>query len=216
MPLSPRLRRRLLAHHLVLALTCAAALGLVAMQLLEGRAEYRWSMATAYVGLALLAVTLSLGAWQLLSAGRAPVSSDLRRDFGIWAALLSLAHVAAGLQVHMKSMVLYFFVPSAGGLWLPRVDAFGLANWAGLAATLVLVLLLCLSNDWSLRRLGHIRWKALQRCAYAAAVLVVLHGAVYQLLERRQLAWVLVFGLIVVAMAVAQSWGFRRRRAHSP
>ena len=183
--------------------------------ILEGRAVYRWSMATAYVGLALLAVTLSLGAWQLLSGGRAPVSSDLRRDFGIWTALVSLAHVVVGLQVHMSSMVFYFFVRNGSGHWVPRIDAFGLSNWAGLVATLVLLVLLALSNDWSLRRLGRARWKALQRTAYAGAVLVVLHGAVYQLLERRPVAWVLVFALTVVAVAAVQGLGFRRYRAAS-
>lgn len=209
------MRRRLIGHHLVLALASGAAAGLIALQLLDGRAAYRWSMATAYVGLALFAVTLSIGAWQLTRTGRVPLSSDLRRDLGIWTALVSMAHVGVGLQVHMSSMVMYFFVRNASGWWLPRIDAFGLSNWAGLAATLLLVLLLSLSNDWSLRRLGRTRWKALQRCAYAGAVLVVLHGVVYQLLERRAVAWVLAFALTVVLVVVVQFIGFRRQQALS-
>jgi methionine sulfoxide reductase heme-binding subunit len=213
MTLSDRMRRRLSRHHLPLALACSAALLALVVGVFDGRSVFRWSMATAYVALVLLGITLSIGSWQLLRSGRSPLSSDLRRDVGIWTGLVSLAHVAVGLQVHMRSMVLYFFVPDSSGWWLPRVDAFGLGNWAGLLATLVLLLLLALSNDASLRRLGRTRWKALQRYSYAGAVLVVLHGVVYQVLERRALPWVLTFALVVMAVAVVQWAGYRRHRA---
>lgn len=215
MPLSFRLRRRLIQHHSVLALACSGASLLIALPLLDGSAAYRWSMATAYVGLILLAMTLSVGVWQVIRAGRAPLSSDLRRDLGIWTAIVGLVHVGVGLQVHMGSMLLYFFVRNSSGAWMPRVDPFGLGNWAGLGAALVLMLLLCLSNDWSLRRLGRSRWKALQRGAYACAVLVVLHGVVYQLLERRVAAGVVIFALTVGTVLVLQFIGFRRQRALS-
>ena len=40
----------------------------------------RWSMATAYVGLALLGATLALGPLSVLRRRPNPVSTDLRRD----------------------------------------------------------------------------------------------------------------------------------------
>lgn len=216
MPLTSRMRHRLLAHHLPLFLASVAALALIAERLLEGSAPFRWSMATAYVALALLAAAMCVGPWTALRRGRAPLSNDLRRDLGIWAGVVSLAHVAVGLQVHMGSMLLYFVIRSADGSWTLRRDAFGLANWVGLVSTCILLLLLALSNDWSLRRLGRQRWKAMQRSTYAAAILLVLHGAVYQLLERRHARWVLLFALVVVVVAVAQSLGFRRLRTRLP
>lgn len=216
MPITNRLRHRLTWHHLPLALGCAVCLPLLAIGALDGSAAFRWSMATAYVALALLAVTLCIGPWHVLSLRRAPLSSDLRRDFGIWTGLLSLAHVAIGLQVHMKSMLLYFFVSTTGGRWTLRVDPFGLTNWAGLIAALIFAMLLGLSNDWSLKRVGRARWKTLQRLVYPSALLVVLHGAVYEVLEKRSARWVLVFVSMVALMAVVQALGFRHIRTRAP
>ena len=215
MPLSQRFRHRLIRHHLPLTVACAIAVPLIAIGVLDGKPAFRWSMATAYVALILLAITLSIGPWYALKLRRAPLSSDLRRDFGIWTGLISLAHVAIGLQAHMGSMLLYFFVGTADGRWTLRVDAFGLTNWVGLGATCVFVLLLALSNDWSLRRLGRKRWKSLQRYVYPSALFVVLHGVVYQVLEQRSSRWVLVFASTVVFVAVVQSLGYRQARTHS-
>jgi hypothetical protein len=45
--------------------------------------NFRISLASAYVALGLLALTLSLGVWRLLKNGKpAPVHFDLRRDVG--------------------------------------------------------------------------------------------------------------------------------------
>lgn len=60
------------------------------------------SVATAYAGLLLRAITLLLGPWNVLRGRPNPVSTDVRRDVGIWAGILSLAHVVFGLQVHMR------------------------------------------------------------------------------------------------------------------
>ena len=215
MPISQRMQHRLIWHHLLLTLACAIAVPLVAMGVLDSKPAFRWSMATAYVALVLLAITLCIGPWHVLNQRRAPLSIDLRRDFGIWAGLISLAHVAIGLQVHMDSMLLYFLVGATNGRWTVRIDPFGLSNWVGLIATCGLLLLLALSNDWTLRRLGRARWKSLQRCIYPSALLVVLHGVVYQVLEQRGPGWVLVSASIVVFVVVAQSLGYRQARTHS-
>jgi len=52
----------------------------------------RLSFATAYPALMLIAVTLLIGPWNLLMGKRTPTSSDLRRDVGIWAGILSIIH----------------------------------------------------------------------------------------------------------------------------
>ena len=170
---------------------------------------FRWSLATGYVGAALLAVTLSVGTWKIWRGRSNPVSTDLRRDMGIWCGVLSIAHVIAGLNVHMKSWTLYFVTESGG----PRADLFGLANYLGLAATLVVVVLLATSNDFSLSVLKSSRWKAIQRWNYAFAALVGLHTVLYIFVENRIVPFIFIFAAILFWILIIQAVGFRRRRS---
>ena len=200
-----------LARHLVLFLASAATFGIFYWVYRPDSLIWWSSMSTAYASLVLLAVTLSLGPLNRLRGLPNPASTYLRRDIGIWAGALGIAHVVFGLQVHMVGkMHLYFVNPDRRFPF--RLDAFGLANHMGLAATVVLALLLALSNDRSLRALGGRRWKSLQRWNYAGAILTVLHGALYQVLEKR--SWVLVAACaVVVAVAAAlQLAGYRETR----
>src|SRR2546427_5765278 len=73
-------------------------------------AIWRLSMATAYTSLGLLALSLLVGPWNVLQRRTNPVSTDLRRDIGIWAAVYGLSHVAFGLQVHLRGRMLQYFV----------------------------------------------------------------------------------------------------------
>jgi len=176
----------------------------------------RWkvSFTSAYVSLGLMALTLILGPRNVLLARPNPVSTDLRRDVGIWAGIVGLLHVVVGLQVHLRGkMWLYFlFAPDEGHRLPFRYDLFGMANYTGLAAGLVLILLLALSNDLSLRSLGTSRWKALQRWNYAGAILVVLHSLFYQVIEKRinMPAWLALFGVCVVVTVALQLAALRR------
>lgn len=78
------------------------------------------STASAYAGLALLIVSLSLGPLNILRNRPNPVSTDLRRDVGIWAGLLGLIHTVVGLQVHMGgNFWLYFFFRLANLTFCP-------------------------------------------------------------------------------------------------
>ncbi len=171
-------------------------------------ALFRWSLATGYVGAALLSVTLSLGAWKILRGRSNPVSTDLRRDIGIWCGVLSIAHVVVGLNVHMKSWTLYF-VTDAGGL---RTDLFGLANYTGLAATILVIVLLATSNDFSLTVLKSARWKAIQRWNYVFAFLVALHAFLFIVVEKRVFPFVIILGVFAVWTLIIQAVGFQKRR----
>jgi sulfoxide reductase heme-binding subunit YedZ len=103
--------------------------------------------------------------------------------------------------------------PAEQAGWFPlRLDSFGWANHLGLLAGLLLVLLLVLSNDWSLRRLGAQRWKGLQRWNYAVFGLVLAHGVLYQVLEKRIAGWVITFAVLSVLIIALQMAGFRGRR----
>ncbi|MGI9146833.1 MAG: ferric reductase-like transmembrane domain-containing protein [Chloroflexota bacterium] len=210
-----RLGWRLVWHHLGLACV-SVVLGAAIYAALPGPDEhFRLSMATAYVGLAFLAVTLLIGPLKVLRRQRGALSDDLRRDVGLWTALLGGLHVIVGIQVHMGSPWLYFFYGAGQrpAFWpLPvRIDVFGLANDTGLAATLILGVLLLASNDVSMRTLGNRWWKRVQQLNYGLLALVVLHGIVYQRIEGRDPGWVLLFWAAWLVAAGLQLVGFRIR-----
>ena len=211
--LTPRWNHRLLQHHLPVMLLTATIMTAVFFALPAKNPSYRWCMATAYGGLALIGATLVVGVVTVLRGRVSPVSSDLRRDVGFWAAVISVAHVVIGLQRHFHGrMWLYFVFPSKETHWSPlRTDKFGLGNYTGLIATLILFLLLALSNDASLRWLGARRWKRLQRWNYAALVLVLVHGVVYQVMSKRTAGWVVLFAAMSLSVIALQLAGFRHR-----
>ncbi len=205
-----RLSRRLLRHHAPLAVLSMAIVGVIWVLLAhEGRIA-RLTVATAYASLILLAGTLLLGPLNVLRARPNPISTDLRRDIGIWAALLGVAHIAVGLLTHFPGEPWLFFFN--GGRIPLRLDIFGIANYQGLAATLILVLLLTLSNDWALRRFGTRRWKALQRFNYILLGLVSIHALVYFSYENRGLPFISVFVVVVSLVVGIQLAGLRKRK----
>ena len=172
---------------------------------------YRLSMATGYVSIVLIAWAMLIGPWRLRRGRPAPASTDLRRDVGIWAGIFGLAHVVTGLQVHFAGKFWKYFVYPDGDHRIPlRHDLFGFANWTGLAAALVLVLLLAISNDVSLRALGTRRWKSWQRWTYWAAVLTVAHALAYQVPTKHHGRWIAAFMLVTVVVVAMQLDGRRR------
>ena len=207
-----RLIRRFLLHHLPFGVIGLGMVCGIQAAIESTHAPYRWSMATAYVGLLYLAATLATGPINLLWRRANPVSTDLRRDLGIWCGLISLAHVVVGLQVHMKSMWLYFVKEITGPkAWTLRDDLFGFANYTGLIATGVVLILLALSNNLSMRWLGATRWKNLQRWNYVFLLLTALHGALYQVIEKRNAGWRTVFWAMLTLTVIVQTVGIVRR-----
>lgn len=172
------------------------------------------SIATAYVSMLYFAVVLSIGPLNLIRSRRNPVSSFLRRDIGIFAALLAVVHTVAGLQVHLGGQfVNYFIFPSGESHIIPiRYDPFGLTNYVGLICTLIMIGLLCLSNNRSLRAMGASSWKKWQRLAYVLVLAIPAHGLVYQLLEKRIGAYTMLMLAISVAVVAVQISGFLRFR----
>ncbi len=210
----PRLPRRLVLHHVPLAVVSLVVIGAIFLALPSPDVKFKLSMATAYCGLGLLAIVLLIGPIRVLRHVPNPVSTDLRRDIAIWAGIVSILHVLVGLTVHMGSPLLYFAYSAeeAAGRLHFRRDAFGLANYVGLAATLIVGLLLALSNDLSLRLLGTRRWKALQRLTYVMAVLVVGHGLLYQQVEKREPLLIGTLALIATVVLAGQLAGVVERR----
>jgi sulfoxide reductase heme-binding subunit YedZ len=206
----PRPRTRLGRQVLIAAI--ASALVASTFVLLDPDRSDRLSKATAYVGLLYLAATLIIGPLNVLRGAPNPLSTYVRRDFGIIAGVLALVHTVVGLQVHMRGdFIQYFFYRTSAGIGTMRFDDFGIANHLGLIAALIILVLLCISNNLSIRRLGATRWKGIQKWNYIGAVLVIVHGLLYQLIEHRVLAFVAyVLGVAAIA-AVVQFLGVRRR-----
>jgi sulfoxide reductase heme-binding subunit YedZ len=202
-----------LVHHLVLG-TSSVAVTIVFMHFFPKRDLIsRLSIGTAYPALFLTAAALLLGPLNVLRRKPNPVSYDLRRDTGIWAGIMALAHAAVGLNVHLRGRMWLYFV---GEDLRIRRDAFGFANYTGAVAVLVFALLLMLSNDWSLRRLGTKRWKSWQRWTYAAAALTVAHAVAYEHVEVRHLPFRMVLYTLVAGVLATQTAGiFRRSRTLS-
>lgn len=177
----------------------------------------RLSFSTAYPALILLVITLCIGPWKLLRGQRTPVSSDLRRDVGIWAGILGIFHTVIGLCVHLRGRPWLYFVyqPSEGHSFPLRHDIFGFANYTGSIATIILLLLFVTSNDYALRRLGTPRWKQLQRWNYVLFLFALLHTIAYQTMEKQRVPFVATVVSCGAITLTLQLLGFQRRRAQT-
>lgn len=201
-----------------IAIAVAGATGCaIALRYYPDRApSYAVSLATAYLSLSCLSGALVVGPFQVMAGRRPPLSANLRRDLGIWTAIFAIVHVAFGLAVHMGGRIAdYFFRPGhAEAIPVPRLDAFGVANDAGLVAIVILTVLLAISSNRALRALGAERWKAWQRWSYIAAATTALHAAVYQLLDRRAWPFVAACWALFVVMLTLQYAARRKRLAN--
>ncbi|HVC89017.1 MAG TPA: ferric reductase-like transmembrane domain-containing protein [Acidobacteriaceae bacterium] len=210
-----RLTHRLIAHHLVLMIAAVLTVCVLYVTRPSHDAIMKASFSTAYPAFVLLVATLLIGPWNLLRGRRTPVSSDLRRDIGIWAAILGIVHSGIGLFVHLRGRPwLYFIYPRSQHHRFPlRHDLFGFANDTGSIATIILVLLFVTSNDYALRVLGTPRWKQLQRWNYLLFLLALLHAAAYQIIEKQHMPFVLTVVACAGATLLMQALGYQRRRA---
>jgi sulfoxide reductase heme-binding subunit YedZ len=173
-----------------------------------------FTVATGYLATGLLALTLLIGPANLLLRRRNPVSSYLRRDAGTWTAVISVVHVVYGLQVHgsgrLADFPTYFVSPEGVAL----TNSFGLANWTGLVATVIVMGLLAISSDVALRKLKARNWKNLQRLNYALFALVIAHAFFYGAVIRTDSPYTLLLLLSLTAVFTGQAvgiWLWRRR-----
>jgi sulfoxide reductase heme-binding subunit YedZ len=193
--------RRIVRHVVLAALFAVGTLVLYAI-VGDGPPMQRLSIATAYVGLGFLAATLLVGPFNERSGRPNPASTNLRRDIGIWTAVGGIAHTVFGLQVHMRGEIARYFIPDAERALSKNTLAFLTANYTGLAATILLALLLGISNDVALRTLGTTRWKRIQRWNSLLFALVAAHGALYLAVDKA--SWILIVPFILVVALVAQ------------
>ncbi len=208
-----RLRHRILVHHVPLLFASSAAIAALYFTRPFKDVLTRVSFTTAYPALVLLALTLLIGPWNILRKNRNPISSDFRRDVGIWAGILGVLHTVVGQNVHLRGRpwLYYIYDPKTHHSFPMRHDLFGFANYTGAISTLLVVALLATSNDYSLRALGTPRWKQLQRWNYAVFGLAAAHAFAYQSSEHQKLPFVVTVGICVALTVVLQAIGVIRR-----
>jgi methionine sulfoxide reductase heme-binding subunit len=195
----------------LLSLTCTVALYVTRTY---NDVITRLSFATAYPALILLAATLLIGPWNTPRKQRMPVSSDLRRDIGIWAGFMGLVHAVIGQNVHLRGRpwLYYIYEHRKHGPTGLRHDLFGFNNFTGLIATVVLIVLFATSNDWYLRRLGSRKWKTIQRWNYACFALTGAHTLGYQIMEKQKAPFLVTSALCLFLTLILQAFGFVMHR----
>lgn len=212
--MSTRLLDRLWRHHLPLGIASTAGAWALYASRDYSDVLTRLSFATAYPALALMAVTLIIGPWRTLCGKPNTLSLDLRRDIGIWAGILGLAHAGFGQFVHLRGRPWLYYIYEKWNVMPVRYDMFGISNYTGLIAALLLLALLATSNDASLRKLGLRDWKGLQRWNYACFGLTALHTFGYLLgIQSLKPGFIATATICVAAAATLQYLGWRRRRA---
>jgi sulfoxide reductase heme-binding subunit YedZ len=209
-----RLSRRLLVHHLSLFAISAAAVLLIYITRPYKDVWMKLSFSTAYPALFLLLLTLAIGPFNILTRRRNPVSSDLRRDIGIWAGILSLFHSIVGQNVHLRGRpwLYYVYQRNQHHTFPIRHDLFGFGNYTGLIATLIVLALLATSNDYFLRRLGTPKWKSLQRWNYAVYALTAAHAIAYLKIEHQKRPFVLSITIGLAITFAIQAAAYCKRR----
>lgn len=205
----------MLLHHIPLLFLSAMSVALLYCTRPYPDVVSRASFATAYPALALLGATLAIGPWNVVRKQRNPISSDLRRDVGIWAGILSVVHSTVGQNVHLRGRpwLYYVYEAKAHHTFPVRHDLFGFSNYTGAGSALFVIALLATSNDYSLRALGTPRWKQLQRWNYVAFALAAAHTVGYQSTEKHNTSFVIAVAVGITITLALQLAGFQRRRA---
>ena len=213
---SGRMQRRWIKHHLPLALFSVAGSAAFAYIGPHGDWITAVSFGTAYPALVLLGFALAIGAWWALRGRTHPISSDVRRDVGIWAGILTLVHAVVGQCVHLRGRpwLYYVYGPQEHHRGL-RHDLFGFNNFSGLVGTLLVIALLATSNDLSLRRWGAAKWKSLQRWNYAIFALAAAHTFGYETMEKQKIGFVMIAAICAAATVSLQVAGFLMRRSQT-
>lgn len=142
------------------------------------------TQASGYISLIILIVSLIIGSVNLLLKYKNPISTYLRRDISIIGGTLAVIHSITGLFVHLRGKNWQYFLNKTDYGYSIRLDNFGLANYTGLIATLIIILLLTISNDYFLKKMSPIKWKNIQRLSYLMFILTIIHCFYYRIVKE--------------------------------
>lgn len=168
-------------RHFLIILTAILLVVLFGLVHQQWSPMHRWNRATADASIILLSTTMALGPLAKLwpALGRL---LPFRRELGVHAMLLALAHTAIILDGwvgwDLARLVGFEFHPGLGHYVMVQ-HGFGLANLVGVLALAYGLILVVTSNDRAMRFLGGPVWKFVQRGAYVLWVLIAAHTAYF-------------------------------------
>jgi sulfoxide reductase heme-binding subunit YedZ len=198
-----------LKNHTTLIIITAVCLGASAVIGPDAEAADRLSIVSAYLCLVLLGAALLIGPYHAFRQGRPLMNTSIRRDIGIWGALSGLLHFYLANLLSMNYEYLGIYVEAAPVPPSPEIRS-ELYSWgtiSGYVIAVLFVVLLALSNDWAMRKIGLKWWKRIQRVSYVGFLLTCVHAFLFQVLESREALWVVVVILITLAVFFGQVRG---------
>jgi len=142
------------------------------------------TQASGYISLILLTISLIIGSINLILKYKNPISTYLRRDISIIGGTLAVIHSITGLFVHLRGKNWQYFLNKTENGYSIRLDNFGLANYTGLIAAIIIILLLIISNDYVLKRMSPTKWKNIQRLSYLMFILTIIHCFYYRIVKE--------------------------------
>jgi len=166
---------------------------------------------SGYIAIVLLSLTLIIGTLNILLKRNNPTSTYFRRDIGIFGGILTLVHSVFGLFAHMRGkMWQYFLIETEYGYTI-RLDDFGIANYTGVISTIFIIVLILISNDYSLKKIKIKRWKNIQRLSYIMFIFAIVHVIYYRvILEKLDLVYY-TYLMMTVIVLIFQIIGFSLR-----
>jgi len=179
---------RRLKNHTALIAIIAICLGIAVISGPGAAAADRLSIVSAYLCLFLLGAALLIGPSYAIRKRKLPVNSYTRRDIGIWAALIGLLHFYLANVLAMNYEYLGIYVENASMPPAPEIRS-ELYSWGtilGYVIAVIFIVLLVLSNDWMLRKIGLKWWKRIQRVSYFGFLFTCAHAFAFQVLESRE------------------------------
>ena len=173
--------------------------------------DWRLSTALADTAVVLLAAALAIGPIRVLRGHRPATHRPWRRNLGVAAGSLAICHLIVGLSIHgdlLRPWASFITnLPTATQPLPLLLNSRGAANFIGLTAGTLLTVLIWISRDRWLQRLGTARWKAVQRLTYVVFLLIATHAFFYWRVERRIIAHrmivLTVMGLTVILQLTA-------------
>ena len=207
---------RLKTHYLTMAVLSLTSTGLFYLVWKDKDWITFITDVSGYISIFLLLASLVLGSINLLLKRKNPVSTYLRRDIGIFGGSLAVIHSGVGLFVHLRGKMWQYFLVEINHAYSIKLDDFRMANYTGAIAALLIILLLTISNNYSLRKLKAAKWKNLQRLSYLMFVLVLIHAVLYSIvLKHISFAFYLYIPIFLVVL-IFQAMGIRLKLQRLP
>lgn len=173
--------RRTLRRHILAVCLAGAFVALFSQVHGQWSAMHKWNRAVADASMVLVALSFGLGPLARIFRPASRVIA-IRRELGIYACILAIAHTIIILVGWVEFDLMRLF----GFEWHPDLrtyvmflPGFGLANAIGVVALVLVLLLAATSSDYALRKLGTAGWKFIQMGVLPLWWLTIAHVAYF-------------------------------------